>query len=203
MVLSTPNNISPIYARFVNSLCGWQNSHCEAKLMLDPAQAVKLFSDRRCELAPCLKTSFVVIWGNFLLGQIWIWIRWLSWADCLRLQLFQVVVLYYVTWMWEHTPSSPQQVAERHQLPIIADEIYAYSVFSGEKFHPLAACTTNVPVLSCCALSKRFLVPGWRLGWIQIHDVHDMLSEVIWWQTVTKILRPKNDKIPNFIRPNL
>ena len=70
------------------------------------------------------------------------------------------------------------KVAERHQLPIIADEIYAYSVFSGETFHPMATCTDTVPILSCCALSKRFLVPGWRCGWIQIHDVDDLLSEV-------------------------
>lgn len=70
------------------------------------------------------------------------------------------------------------EVAERHQLPIIADEICAYSVFRNEVFHPLATCTQNVPILSCCALSKRFLVPGWRCGWIQIHDVDDLLSEV-------------------------
>jgi len=36
------------------------------------------------------------------------------------------------------------KVAERNRLPIIADEIYAYSVFSGETFVPLACCTTNV-----------------------------------------------------------
>jgi len=70
------------------------------------------------------------------------------------------------------------EVAERNRLPIIADEIYAYSVFSGETFHPMAACTETVPILSCCAISKRFLVPGWRLGWIQIHDPAGVLDEV-------------------------
>ena len=61
---------------------------------------------------------------------------------------------------------------------MIADEIYAYSVFKGETFHPLATCTKTVPILSCCAISKRFLVPGWRLGWIQIHDVGGVFAEV-------------------------
>ncbi|XP_057291546.1 tyrosine aminotransferase-like [Hydractinia symbiolongicarpus] len=70
------------------------------------------------------------------------------------------------------------EVAERNKLPILADEIYAYSVFSGETFYPLASLTTSVPVLSCCAISKRFLVPGWRLGWIQIHDRNDLFKEV-------------------------
>ena len=70
------------------------------------------------------------------------------------------------------------KVAERNRLPIIADEIYAYSVFSGETFHPIAACTKTVPILSCCAVSKRFLVPGWRLGWIQVHDVGNVLADI-------------------------
>jgi len=26
------------------------------------------------------------------------------------------------------------------------------------------------PILSCSALSKRFLVPGWRLGWLSLYD---------------------------------
>jgi aspartate/methionine/tyrosine aminotransferase len=30
--------------------------------------------------------------------------------------------------------------------------------------------TDTVPVLSCNALSKRFMLPGWRFGWIAIHD---------------------------------
>ncbi|RWS06234.1 Tyrosine aminotransferase-like protein, partial [Dinothrombium tinctorium] len=64
------------------------------------------------------------------------------------------------------------EVAERHCLPIIADEIYENMVFSGEKFLPIASLTTEVPVLSCRGTTKRFLIPGYRLGWIQMHDRH-------------------------------
>jgi len=71
------------------------------------------------------------------------------------------------------------EVAARNHVPVIADEIYAYSVFSGETFHPLATCTDAVPILSCCAISKRFLVPGWRLGWIQVHDVGGLLAKEV------------------------
>ena len=28
----------------------------------------------------------------------------------------------------------------------------------------------NVPVLSVGGMAKEFLVPGWRVGWILIHD---------------------------------
>jgi tyrosine aminotransferase len=61
-------------------------------------------------------------------------------------------------------------VAEKHKLPIIADEIYADMGFKGEAFHPLAALTTKVPILSCGGLAKKYLVPGWRVGWVCIYD---------------------------------
>uniref|UniRef100_A0A8W8KF42 Tyrosine aminotransferase n=1 Tax=Magallana gigas TaxID=29159 RepID=A0A8W8KF42_MAGGI len=38
--------------------------------------------------------------------------------------------------------------------------------------------SNDVPILSCSGLTKRFLVPGWRLGWIVINDRHDTFTEV-------------------------
>ena len=70
------------------------------------------------------------------------------------------------------------EVADKHGLPIIADEIYDHFVFPGHKYVPIASLTTTVPVLSCGGLTKRFLVPGWRMGWITIHDRDDRLSEI-------------------------
>jgi len=61
-------------------------------------------------------------------------------------------------------------VAEKYKVPIIADEIYENFVFPGETYVPIASLTTTVPVLSCSGLTKRFLVPGWRIGWIIIYD---------------------------------
>jgi len=68
-------------------------------------------------------------------------------------------------------------VAEKFKLPVIADEIYADMVFKGEKFFAMADLTTEVPVLSCRGLAKQYLVPGWRVGWISIHDRHDRFKE--------------------------
>lgn len=69
-------------------------------------------------------------------------------------------------------------IAERHHLPIIADEIYGFMVFPGVKFHSFASVTKNVPVLVCGGLTKRFLMPGIRMGWVMIHDRHRALPEV-------------------------
>lgn len=62
------------------------------------------------------------------------------------------------------------EVANRKCVPIIADEIYEDFVFRGETFYPIASLSTHVPILSCGGLTKKFLVPGWRMGWILIHD---------------------------------
>jgi aspartate/methionine/tyrosine aminotransferase len=69
-------------------------------------------------------------------------------------------------------------IAEKYCLPIIADEIYDHFVFRGSDkiYTPIASLSVNVPVLSCGGLTKRFLVPGWRLGWITIHDRNDVFA---------------------------
>ncbi|KAL8603959.1 hypothetical protein ACOMHN_039003 [Nucella lapillus] len=70
------------------------------------------------------------------------------------------------------------QIAHTHKVPIIADEIYEHFVFEGSTYHPMASLTTTVPILSCGGLTKRFLVPGWRMGWIVVYDRNNVFSEV-------------------------
>lgn len=70
------------------------------------------------------------------------------------------------------------EIAEDAKLPIIADEIYHQIVFPGSESIPIASLSDNVPVLSVGGLAKRFLVPGWRLGWIVIHDRHNAFAQV-------------------------
>lgn len=68
-------------------------------------------------------------------------------------------------------------VCEECCVPVIADEIYAHMVFDGFPFHPLASLSKNVPILSIGGIAKRYLVPGWRLGWIVVHDRHNRFAE--------------------------
>ncbi|VEN62454.1 unnamed protein product [Callosobruchus maculatus] len=74
-------------------------------------------------------------------------------------------------------------VAHRRRIPVIADEIYERLVFPGETFVSVAALEAGVPTLICGGLAKRFLVPGWRLGWIVVHDdvsaLHDIRSALV------------------------
>jgi tyrosine aminotransferase len=70
------------------------------------------------------------------------------------------------------------EIAERHKLPIIADEVYEYFTFPGVKFHSLASLSKNVPILTCSGLTKRFLIPGIRMGWLIISDRNETLKEI-------------------------
>lgn len=71
------------------------------------------------------------------------------------------------------------QVALRHKIPIIADEIYGGMAFKPLEFTSCSSQSENVPVLTCGGISKIFLVPGWRLGWVVMHDRHDIFGEKI------------------------
>lgn len=61
-------------------------------------------------------------------------------------------------------------IAYEHRIPVIADEIYERLVFPGNSFQSTAMLNSRVPLLICGGLAKRFLAPGWRLGWIAICD---------------------------------
>lgn len=69
-------------------------------------------------------------------------------------------------------------IANRHRVPIIADEIYGDLTYDGAEFIPIATLSPKVPVISVDGIAKRWLVPGWRLGWCIIHDHYDVLSDV-------------------------
>lgn len=52
-------------------------------------------------------------------------------------------------------------------------------VFPGCSCPSLASLSSDVPILSCGGLAKRWLVPGWRLGWILIHDRNDIFGSEV------------------------
>lgn len=51
-------------------------------------------------------------------------------------------------------------------------------VYDGADFHSLASLSPKVPIISCDGIAKRYLVPGWRLGWLIVHNRYGVLSDV-------------------------
>ncbi|OMJ75998.1 hypothetical protein SteCoe_24760 [Stentor coeruleus] len=78
--------------------------------------------------------------------------------------------------------------AERHHVCILADEVYHGMTF-GKPHYPLGSLTDTVPVFTVGALSKMFLVPGWRCGWVLIYDKYNKCEKY----------RPAINKIKNML----
>jgi alanine-synthesizing transaminase len=59
------------------------------------------------------------------------------------------------------------EMAERHGFPLLADEVYADLAYDGP-VAALAAGYPRAPVISFSSLSKAYLAPGWRAGWMAV-----------------------------------
>ena len=71
-------------------------------------------------------------------------------------------------------------VADEFKLPIIADEVYYGLSYDEERpFISFGNATTTVPVITCCALSKIYCVPGWRLGWNIVYNHSGYFDDVL------------------------
>ncbi|WP_055585379.1 pyridoxal phosphate-dependent aminotransferase [Peterkaempfera griseoplana] len=59
-------------------------------------------------------------------------------------------------------------LARRHQLMVLADEIYDKILYDGVEHHCLAALAPDVVVLTFNGLSKSYRVAGFRSGWLVV-----------------------------------
>jgi alanine-synthesizing transaminase len=58
-------------------------------------------------------------------------------------------------------------LADTHNIPLLADEVYADLAFDGP-VAALAAHNPEAPVITFSSLSKAYLAPGWRSGWMAV-----------------------------------
>jgi alanine-synthesizing transaminase len=58
-------------------------------------------------------------------------------------------------------------IAERHGLVILADEVYADLAYDGPVV-PLGSYAQDAAIISFSSMSKAYLAPGWRTGWLVV-----------------------------------
>ncbi|HTM30571.1 MAG TPA: aminotransferase class I/II-fold pyridoxal phosphate-dependent enzyme [Vicinamibacterales bacterium] len=58
-------------------------------------------------------------------------------------------------------------IAEQHGLVILADEVYGDLAYDGP-IPPMARLNPDAPIISYSSLSKAYLAPGWRAGWMAV-----------------------------------
>jgi alanine-synthesizing transaminase len=61
------------------------------------------------------------------------------------------------------------EIADRHGLVILADEVYGDIGFDGP-VPPIGSLDPHAPIISFSSLSKGYVAPGWRTGWMAIAD---------------------------------
>ena len=59
------------------------------------------------------------------------------------------------------------KIALRHNIVILADEIYADLAYTGTQ-PPIGSLSEDAPIISFSSLSKAYFAPGWRTGWIAV-----------------------------------
>jgi alanine-synthesizing transaminase len=81
-------------------------------------------------------------------------------------------------------------LARRHNLLILADEIYDHLIIDDDYKHiPIASLAPDLPVITFNGLSKAYLVPGWRIGWAVATGPEESLGDYL--QAVYKLLRAR------------
>jgi alanine-synthesizing transaminase len=58
-------------------------------------------------------------------------------------------------------------IADTHNIPLLADEVYADLAYDGP-VPAFASQNLDAPVITFSSLSKAYLAPGWRSGWMAV-----------------------------------
>ncbi|HEY4960908.1 MAG TPA: aminotransferase class I/II-fold pyridoxal phosphate-dependent enzyme [Terriglobales bacterium] len=82
------------------------------------------------------------------------------------------------------------ELARRHNLLILADEIYDKLIFDPQEKHiSIATLAQDVPIITFNGLSKAYLVPGWRIGWAIATGPRESLHHYL--EAVHRLLRAR------------
>ncbi|XP_009129641.1 probable aminotransferase TAT1 [Brassica rapa] len=62
------------------------------------------------------------------------------------------------------------EMARKLGIMVITDEVYSQTIFGDNPFVPMGEFGSIAPVITLGGISKGWIVPGWRIGWIALND---------------------------------
>lgn len=68
-------------------------------------------------------------------------------------------------------------LAAQYQVVVVTDEVYENMTFNNIKFQRVTDVNEDVPVITCGGIPKRYVVPGWRCGWVVVFDRKRILEK--------------------------
>jgi alanine-synthesizing transaminase len=80
----------------------------------------------------------------------------------------------------EHTRRALIEISERHGLVLLADEVYGDLAYEGP-VPPIGSLAPDAAIISFSSLSKAYIAPGWRAGWMVVGRtprLDDMLAAI-------------------------
>ncbi|XP_042507322.1 nicotianamine aminotransferase 1-like isoform X2 [Macadamia integrifolia] len=87
------------------------------------------------------------------------------------------------------------ETARRLGILVISDEVYERITFGVKPFVPMGTFGSIAPVITLGAISKRWVVPGWRLGWLVITDPIGVLKETKMVDSINSCLNICSDPV--------
>ncbi|XVE92738.1 hypothetical protein REPUB_Repub01dG0125400 [Reevesia pubescens] len=85
------------------------------------------------------------------------------------------------------------ETARKLGILVIGDEAYDNLAFGSTQYVPMRAFGSTVPVLTLGSISKRWIVPGWRLGWLVTSDPNGILQKSGITDSITGFLNISSD----------
>ncbi|CAH8354959.1 unnamed protein product [Eruca vesicaria subsp. sativa] len=85
-------------------------------------------------------------------------------------------------------------------IMVVSDKVFRWAVFGSNPFVPMAKFSSIVPVMTIGSISKGWTVPGWRTGWVVLHDLDGVFKCTKMLLTAAKQFLEINFKPPTVIQ---